>query len=55
MRISRVKRRAAARKAAKTRARNKAKRRAASRRAARTRKIKRASATKKAKVKRSPV
>jgi hypothetical protein len=54
MSISRVKRRAAARKAAKTRARNKAKRRASARRAARTRKTKRASAIK-SKVKRSPI
>ena len=55
MHNSKVKRRAAARKAAKTRARNKAKRKAAARRAARTRKTKRIAAAKKAKVKRSPV
>ncbi len=55
MSISRIKRRAAAKKAAKTRARNKAKRRASAKRAARTRKTKRASDTKKSKVNRSPV
>ncbi len=55
MSISRIKRRAAAKKAAKTRTRNKAKRSASARRAARTRKTKRASATKKSKLNRSPI
>ncbi len=55
MRISRTKRRVAARKAAGTRARNKAKRRAAARRVARTRRTKRISAAKKAIIKRTPI
>ncbi len=55
MSISRVKRRTAARKAAKTRVRNKAKRRASARRAALSRKTKRASVIKKSKARRSPI
>ncbi len=55
MRISRAKRKAAARKAARTRARNKVKRRAAARRAAITRKRKRISVLKKSSMKKSPI
>ena len=55
MRISRTKRRAAARKAARIRVRNKAKRRAAARRAARTRRTKRISTAKKAIIKKTPI
>ncbi len=55
MRISRAKRKATARKAARTRARNKAKRRAAARRAAITRRRKRIAVTKKSSITRSPI
>jgi len=54
MHISRAKRSAAARKAARTRVRNKAKRRAAAIRAARTRR-KRSLVTKKSSINRSPI
>jgi len=55
MRISRAKRSASARKAARTRAKNKAKRRAATMKAARTRRVKRRVATKKHILNRSPI
>ncbi len=55
MRISRAKRKATARKAAHTRARNKAKRRAAARRAAMTRRRKRIAVRKKSSITRSPI
>jgi len=55
MHISRAKRKAAARKAARTRARNKAKRRAAARRAAITRRRKRIAVSKKSSIKKSPL
>jgi len=55
MHISRAKRSAAARKAARTRARNKAKRRAAPRRAAITRRRKRIAVAKKSSMTRSPI
>ncbi len=55
MRITRAKRQAAARKAARTRARNQAKRKAATRKAARTRRTKRSSAAKKHTIRRSPL
>ncbi len=55
MHISRAKRSAAARKAARTRARNKAKRRAAARRAAITRRRKRITVSKKSSITRSPI
>ncbi len=55
MRISMAKRRASARKAARTRARNKAKRKAAALKAARTRRAKHRVATKKHIINRSPI
>ncbi len=55
MRISMAKRRASARKAARTRAKNKAKRRAAAMKAARTRRAKRRVAAKKHFLNRSPI
>ncbi len=55
MHISRAKRRASARKAVRTRARNKAKRRAAAMKAVRTRRAKRRVAAKKHFLKRSPI
>ncbi len=55
MHISRAKRSAAVRKAARTRARNKTKRRAAARRAAITRRRKRNAVSKKSSVNRSPI
>ena len=55
MHISRAKRKAAARKAARTRARNKVKRRASARRAAITRRRKRIPVSKKSSVTRSPI
>ena len=55
MRITRAKRQAAARKAARTRARNQANRKAAARKAARTRRTKRSSAVKKHTIKKSPL
>ncbi len=55
MRISSAKRRASARKAVRTRAKNKAKRRAAAMKAVRTRRTKRRVAAKKHFLKRSPV
>ncbi len=55
MHISRAKRRASARKAARTRARNQVKRRVAARRAAITRKRKRISVLKKSSIKKSPI
>ena len=55
MHISRAKRRASARKAASTRARNQVKRRAAARRAAITRRRKRISVLKKSSMKRGPI
>jgi len=55
MRISRAKRKATARKAARTRARNKAKRRAAARRAAITRRRKRIAVATKSSIKKSPL
>ena len=55
MRISRTKRRAAARKAVRTRARNQTKRRAAARKAARTRRTKRKTATKRHSIRKSPL
>ena len=55
MHISRVKRKAAARKAARTRTRNKVKRRAATRRAAITRRRKRIAVSKKSSIKKSPL
>jgi len=55
MRISRAKRRASARKAVRTRTRNKAKRRAAAMKAVRTRRAKRRVAPKKHFLKRSPI
>ncbi len=55
MHISRAKRSAAARKAARTRARNKTKRRAAARRAAMTRRRKRIAVSKKSSIKKSPL
>ncbi len=55
MHISRVKRRASARKGAHTKARNKVKRRAAAMKAVRTRRAKRRVAAKKHFLKRSPI
>jgi len=55
MRISMAKRRASARKAARTRAKNKAKRRAAAMKAARTRRAKHRVAAKKHFLNRSPI
>jgi len=55
MSISRAKRQAAARKAARTRARNQTKRRAAARKAARTRRTKRKAAVKRHIIKKSPL
>ncbi len=55
MHISRAKRNAAARKAVRTRARNKTKRRAAARRAAITRRRKRNAVSKKSSIKKSPL
>ncbi len=55
MHISRAKRSAAARKAARTRARNKTKRSAAAKRAAITRRRKRNAVSKKSSVNRSPI
>jgi len=55
MHISRAKRRASAKKAVRTRARNQAKRRAAARRAAITRRRNRISITKKRSINRSPI
>ncbi len=55
MNISRAKRQAAARKAARTRARNQGKRRAAARKAVRTRKTKRKAAVKRHIIKKSPL
>ncbi len=55
MNISRAKRQAAARKAARTRARNQAKRKAAARKAVRTRKTKRRAAAKRHIIKKSPL
>ncbi len=55
MRISRIKRRATARKAARTRARNQNKRRAAARKAARTRSTKRRAAAKRHIIKKTPI
>jgi len=55
MSISRAKRQAVARKAARTRTRNQAKRRAAARKAARTRKTKRRAAAKRHIIKKSPL
>ncbi len=55
MRISMAKRRASARKAARTRAKNKAKRRAAAMKAARTRRAKRRVAAKRHFLSRSPI
>jgi len=55
MRITRAKRQAIARKAARTRTRNQAKRRATARKAARTRRTKRSSAAKKHTLRRSPL
>ncbi len=55
MPISRTKRKAAAKKAARTRKRNQSKRKTAAKKAARTRKTKRLSATRKVSMKRSPV
>ena len=55
MHISRAKRRASARKAARTRTRNKAKRRAAAMKSARTRRAKRRVAAKKHILSRSPI
>jgi len=55
MHISRAKRSASARKAARTRARNNAKRRAAARRAAITRRRKRIAVSKKSSITRSPI
>ncbi len=55
MRISRAKRRASARKAARTRTRNKVKRRAAARRATITRRRKRIAVSKKSSIKKSPL
>jgi len=55
MNISRAKRQAAARKAARTRARNQAKRRAAARKAVRTRKTKRKAVVKRRIIKKSPL
>ncbi len=55
MSISRAKRQAAARKAARTRARNQTKRRAAARKAARTRRTKSRVATKRHIIKKSPL
>jgi len=55
MSISKAKRKAAARKAARTRARNKVKRKVAARRAAKTRRKKRIAAAKKVIVKKSPI
>jgi hypothetical protein len=55
MHISRAKRTAAARKAARTRARNKTKRRAAARRATITRRRKRITVSKKSSIKKSPL
>ncbi len=55
MRISSAKRRASARKAVRTRAKNKAKRRAAAMKAARTRRVKRRVAAKKHFLNRSPI
>ncbi len=55
MHISRAKRSAAARKAARTRTRNKTKRRAAARRAAITRRRKRIPVSKKSSIKKSPL
>ncbi len=55
MRISRAKRSASARKAARTRTRNKAKRRAAAMKAARTRRAKRRVVAKKHILNRSPI
>jgi len=55
MSISRAKRQAAARKAARTRARNQTKRRAAARKAARTRRTKSRAAAKRHIIKKSPL
>ena len=55
MPISRAKRKAAARKAVRTKARKKAQRRAAGKKAARTRKRKRILAAKKSAIKKSPI
>jgi len=55
MSISRAKRQAVARKAARTRTKNQAKRRAAARKAARTRKTKRRAAAKRHIIKKSPL
>ena len=55
MPISRAKRKAAAKKAARTRKRNQTKGRTAAKKAARTRKTKRISASRKVTMKRSPV
>jgi len=55
MHISRVKRRASARKGARTKARNKVKRRAAARRAAMTRRRNRILVTNKRSINRSPI
>ena len=55
MHISRAKRTAAARKAERTRARNKTKRRAAARRATITRRRKRITVSKKSSIKKSPL
>ena len=55
MHISRAKRRASAKKAARTRTRNQAKRRTAARRAAITRRRNRISITKKRSINRSPI
>jgi len=55
MRISKAKRQAAARKAARTRKRNKAKRRAIAMKAARTRKARRQVAAKKHSLRKSPI
>jgi len=55
MPISRAKRKAAAKKAARTRKRNQSKHKTAAKKAARTRKAKRVSASRKVALKRSPV
>ena len=55
MPISKAKRKAAAKKAARTRKRNQTKRRTAAKKVARTRKTKRISASRKVTMKRSPV
>ncbi len=55
MPISRAKRKASAKKAARTRKRNQTKRRTVAKKAARTRKTKRISASRKVTMKRSPV